>query len=300
MTTKKVLIFILIIASLATGSFIFREDLKPLFNASNEFITNDPSINSMKRDVGLAKQRIFTPDEPPLRKEDETPSKLSKLTVQGVITESNRQRELANLTTLKGSDLLNKAAELKIDDMLNRQYFEHISPLGDGPSQLADKSGYEFVIIGENLALGNFKDDQDLVAGWMASPGHRENILKNSYKEIGVAVREGMFEGQMTWLAVQEFGTPASTCAKPDKILSTLIDNNKTELNKQEFIINDTKIKLDAYQPKTDSTYAKMIQDYNILVERYNALANETKIKVGEFNSQAEIYNFCLKQFNEE
>jgi len=298
MTTKKVLIFILIISSLATGGFIFREDLKPFFNAGNEFIANDPSISSMKRDVGMAKQRIFTPDEPPLRKEDEAPSKLSNLTVQGVITESNKQRELANLNTLKESDLLNKAAELKIDDMLDRQYFEHISPVGDGPSQLADKSGYEFVIIGENLALGNFKDDQDLVAGWMASPGHRENILKNSYKEIGVAVREGMFEGQMTWLAVQEFGTPASTCAKPDKILSTLIDNNKLELNKQEFIINDNKIKLDAYQPKTDATYAKMIQDYNILVERYNALANETKLKVGEFNSQAEIYNFCLKQFN--
>jgi uncharacterized protein YkwD len=40
--------------------------------------------------------------------------------------------------------------------------------------------------VGENIAMGQRSTDE-AVGAWMASPGHRANILNNSYKRIGVA-----------------------------------------------------------------------------------------------------------------
>lgn len=292
---KKLLLFLLLLAvSLSAVFFIFKKDIASWRQASDNFIANDPAINSIKGDVKIAKDQIFTTNKP-LRKE-ETNVKPGTLTISGVIKETNVQRELVNLNDLKESEILNRSAKLKLDDMFKQQYFEHISPDGKGPSDLAKAVNYEFVIVGENLALGNFKNDKDLLAGWMASPGHKENILRNGYEEIGVAVGQGMFEGEMTWLAVQEFGTPAKTCPGPDKMLAQLINDNKLELTKQELNMNNKKTELDNYNPKNNQTYATMVQEYNVLIERYNALANLTKLKVGEYNSQAETYNNCLQQ----
>ena len=49
----------------------------------------------------------------------------------------------------------------------------------------------------------------------MASPGHRANILNSRFIDIGVAVKEGEYQGKETWLAVQEFGEPLSDCPSP-------------------------------------------------------------------------------------
>jgi len=294
---KKVVLFLVLIlvVGLAIMSFVFKKDLVSLFKTSNDFIANDPGVGSIKRDVEVAKDRIFTTNDP-LRVTGEVENQPGKLSIKGVIRETNAQRELINLNSLKESSALNKSAALKVDDMFKKQYFEHLSPTGQGPSDLAKQANYDFVIIGENLALGNFKDDKELVDAWMASPGHRENILRNGYEEIGVAVKQGMFEGQMTWLAVQEFGTPSSSCPKPDAMLAQLLDNNKLELTKEELVINEKKAALDAFPNKNSSEYAALTTEYNSLVERYNALVGETKLKVGEYNSQAQAYNDCLQK----
>jgi uncharacterized protein YkwD len=92
--------------------------------------------------------------------------------------------------------------------MFENQYFAHESPTGEKVSDLAKKFGYDFLLIGENLAMGNFSSDEDLVLAWMESPGHRENILNEKYQEIGVAVKKGIFEGKEVWIAVQHFGLP--------------------------------------------------------------------------------------------
>lgn len=220
------------------------------------------------------------------------------MTAQGVISETNKQRLAGNLLALKESSLLQKAAEMKIDDMLKQQYFEHISPNGDGPAELAKKSNYDFIIIGENLALGNFKNDLDLVNGWMASPGHRANIMRSTYQEIGVAVRQGVFKGEKTWLAVQEFGTPSLACPTTNKTLLKQLDTDKAELSKQETIINQKKASLDAYQPKDDKTYGNLVREYNNLIEQYNNLVLQSKIRIQEYNLEADAYNNCLKKFN--
>ena len=64
--------------------------------------------------------------------------------------------------------------------------------------------------------------------GWMASPGHKENILKSGYTDIGFAVANGQLDGSDTTLVVQLFAKPVGGAA-PAKIVAT---SQKTVVNK--------------------------------------------------------------------
>ncbi|HYC34592.1 MAG TPA: CAP domain-containing protein, partial [Candidatus Paceibacterota bacterium] len=134
------------------------------------------------------------------------------LTVSVIVTETNNQRKANGLSELGVNELLTRAAQMKLDDMFKNQYFEHESPDGKGPGEVAEAAGYRFLTVGENLALGSFADEKDLVQAWMDSPGHRANILGTQFTEIGIAAKKGMFKGEEVWIAVQEFGKPLSAC----------------------------------------------------------------------------------------
>src|SRR3989344_1210151 len=111
--------------------------------------------------------------EPLLVVRDEIKIETSILTVGGVISWTNFFRQTNNFTVLKENNILNSIASSKLEDILGRQYFEHVSPSWEGAGDIANKFGYKFVLIGENLEMGDFKDDEDVVKAWMNSPGHR-------------------------------------------------------------------------------------------------------------------------------
>ena len=130
------------------------------------------------------------------------------VSVADVIFETNNQRRAYGLNSLTENSKLNAAADFKMRDMFTRQYFNHYAPDGtSGISELLIRFDYRYMAAGENLALGNFRNASELVAGWMASPGHRANILNNSYRDVGVATGYDIFEGRQTIIAVQIFGT---------------------------------------------------------------------------------------------
>src|SRR3989344_7601282 len=156
-----------------------------------------PKFETRKEIVKNITQKVNAP--PPFKGPVEV--KQSFLSVSGVVSFTNQERKKEGLGELALSPLLNQSAQKKVADMFDRQYFEHESPTGINIDDLAEESGYKFIVIGENLALGNFKDDQALVDGWMNSPPHRENILNGKYTEIGVAVGRGLYQGKDTWLA---------------------------------------------------------------------------------------------------
>ena len=143
---------------------------------------------------------------------------------------TNIKRINNGLSPLSRSDKLSASAAKKVKDMFEKQYFEHISPSGRGVKDLAQEAGYEFIVIGENLALGNFENDESLVQAWMESPGHRDNILNSRFREIGVAVGKGVFEGKSTWIAVQHFGFPVSYCPGPDDNFRDKIEKGENEI----------------------------------------------------------------------
>lgn len=129
-----------------------------------------------------------------------------------IVTETNEERETGNLPPLRRSAVLDYAATMKAEHMAENQYFAHFSPDGVSPWYWFDVAGYPFVHAGENLAI-YFTDSSEVVNAWMDSPAHRANILGSEYREIGIGIAKGTFEGYETVYVVQLFGTPASVVA---------------------------------------------------------------------------------------
>jgi len=95
-----------------------------------------------------------------------------------ILAWTNYYRSKHNLRTLDSNPLLQKAAEDKVKDMLAQHYFDHVSPQGKKAADIVRENGYQYKIVGENLALGDFKDEKELVDSWMKSPGHRANYIR--------------------------------------------------------------------------------------------------------------------------
>ncbi|MBI2673819.1 MAG: hypothetical protein HYX23_00885 [Candidatus Zambryskibacteria bacterium] len=121
------------------------------------------------------------------------------------LTNSNRFSQ--NLNPLEFSPILTAAAQLKANDMAQKNYFAHTSPEGKSPWYWFSQGGYDFLYAGENLAI-NFIDSEDVVRAWMNSQGHRANILNDKFTEIGIALAPGVYNGQESIYIVQLFGRP--------------------------------------------------------------------------------------------
>jgi uncharacterized protein YkwD len=82
--------------------------------------------------------------------------------------------------------LLEKAALNHSLDMNTNRYFSHTSPDGTGAGVRIEVAGYKWKTYGENIAMG-YASEKEVVEGWLKSPGHCQNIMKPSFKEMGVA-----------------------------------------------------------------------------------------------------------------
>ena len=223
-------------------------------------------------------------------------SVVGALSVLGTIEETNKARASnGSLPALRHNETLDKDAQLKLDDMFAKQYFEHISPTGVGPATLAKRVGYEYVVVGENLALGDFGGDAKLVDAWMNSPGHRANILNTNYQEIGVAVGKGLYEGRTTWLAVQSFGMPLSACPLIDAAMKRDIDTKNEQIATTRIAVDAKRAQIDATSPQ-DPQYNVYINEYNDLIKPYNILVQTNRELVDIYNQQVQAFNTCINK----
>lgn len=278
---KKILILVLIFAAVAFLVLFWNNisrSLPQIKNAVTDFINLE---------FTQPVQKIFAPE--PLRYRDGNSQAF--LTVSGVIELTNIQRERGGVSQLRENTKLDSSAMLKAEDMLKNQYFAHKSPAGRGVDDLAKTEGYDFIIIGENLALGNFKDDEALVQAWMDSPGHRANILNEKYQEIGVAVLRGVFEGQTTWLAVQHFGEPLSSCPEPDANLKSQIQMDQTQILMLQTELDNLRNQIENGGLKGNPAG---IEDYNNAVSRFNSIIEENKNATKLYNEQVQAFNACV------
>ncbi len=262
---------------LVRGEFLGSQ-LKDIQNKAEEFIAQD------------IKREVLTPE--PLRGPLE--ERESKLTRKGIIEWTNIHRREAGVPPLSEDVKLNESATRKARDMLEKQYFAHNSPTGNNVSYFANEADYNFILIGENLALGNFKNDEALLQAWMDSAGHRENILHEGYTEIGVGLVRGDFQGTEVWFAVQHFGKPESACPQPDTSLKTQLEQNKEQLSAWEEELKERKEEIDNTS-KDDPSYNSKVEEYNALADKYNSLSQETKSIMREYNNQVQIYNECAR-----
>lgn len=252
--------------------------------------TEKTALNSLKN---IPKIDLANLKEQPLKSLN---NYQGELTTFGILLATNKQRQDNGVDKLSENSLLDVAAQTKINDMFAKQYFEHINPDGNGPDYFVATSGYKMLIVGENLAMGGFKSDQDLVDAWMNSPGHRRNILNNSYQEIGLAVKKGIFNNDEVWLAVQTFATPISVCNTPSDNDKLAIESNQKQLDNWKTDLGNLKKIIDSGGIDQNEMNQK-VREYNQLVDNYNTLLSQTKTSVDNYNKQADEYNQCLEKY---
>ena len=111
----------------------------------------------------------------------------TEMSASSLLGGTNSQRTIAGLGSLALNGTLSQAAQSKAQDMANKDYWSHTSPDGSTPWTFISNAGYSYQTAGENLAYG-FTTSGGVISGWMNSPSHRENILKNAYTEVGFGI----------------------------------------------------------------------------------------------------------------
>jgi len=129
----------------------------------------------------------------------------------------NRERAAHGERPLRPNARLRRAAQAHTASMAREDYFEHVGPRGQTPLARmrsvgyisSSRVGYE---VGENIAWGTLwlATPRAIVAAWMASPGHRANILDPHYRETGIGVSphppRSLAHGLAGAIYTQDFG----------------------------------------------------------------------------------------------
>ena len=110
----------------------------------------------------------------------------------------NQIRQQHNLPLLKDNTKLRKAATGHSGDMVDEGYFDHTTPDGSSFVDRIIGSGYvkrnDAWTLGENLAwgTGDLSTPIGIMNAWMNSAGHKTNILKKAYREVGIGIQLGV------------------------------------------------------------------------------------------------------------
>lgn len=137
-----------------------------------------------------------------------------------IVQQLNELRTSRGLRALSVAPSLERAATAHSRAMLDGGFFAHESADGSSFSTRVEKyysiRGFASWTLGENLAMfgGTVPTAQDVIDAWMASPGHRANLLRPNWRELGLGAlfapsAAGTFDGLPTWVITLDFGTRA-------------------------------------------------------------------------------------------
>lgn len=210
----------------------------------------------------------------------------STISIENIISLTNQERTSSGLNSLNENSQLDAAALAKANNMFEQQYWDHFGPNGETPWQFIRGAGYYYVYAGENLAKG-FSTAEGVHEAWMASTSHRANIMSGKYKDIGVAVVEGVLLGKRTTLVVQMFGNLTQEVAGVTKTVTPKPSTN-TEIGEIKSI--------SITSPKGGSTIVDPSVDVKGSVKNitgaYSVSVYEGEKLVGETDSTASTWEF--------
>ena len=108
----------------------------------------------------------------------------------------NRERDERGLPPLREHAKLRQAANGHSADMVAGRYFSHDAPGGGDMVERVLRTGYARGAgwsLGENIAYGTgpLATAAQVQRAWMRSPGHRSNILRRQFREIGIGIALG-------------------------------------------------------------------------------------------------------------
>lgn len=136
--------------------------------------------------------------------------KVTDSKVKAVIKETNAVRKANGAGALKENKDLNKAAQVRLNEIIKSGKFAHVRP--DGSKYSTVVTG---ILTGENLTrFSGYSEAPEVVAvrNWVNSESHFKNMIEPRYTQIGVAFAQAP-DG--TWYSCQVFGAPG-TVAKVD------------------------------------------------------------------------------------
>ena len=107
----------------------------------------------------------------------------------------NEERKKNNLSELQIDEELQNIARLKAQDLVENNYFSHISPSFGTPFEMLKNNGINYKTASENIA-GN-SSLEGAVSSWMNSEDHKKNILSNEFNYTGLAVVDSLAYGNI-------------------------------------------------------------------------------------------------------
>lgn len=109
------------------------------------------------------------------------------MNINRLLDETNGERTRHGASPLRLNAKLYAAAQAKADDMAAKNYWSHYTPSGEAPWVFVINQDYDYQKLGENLATG-FLNEKGTINGWMASQGHRRNLLDPVFSEVGFGI----------------------------------------------------------------------------------------------------------------
>ncbi len=130
-------------------------------------------------------------EAPETQAPEQTPNQnVNKNVEMQVLDLVNKHRAQNGLSALTWDDALANVARAHSEDMRDRRFFSHNNPDGLSPFDRIKNYGITYRSAGENIAAGQ-TTPEEVVNAWMNSPGHRANILNESYTKLGVGYASG-------------------------------------------------------------------------------------------------------------
>ena len=101
----------------------------------------------------------------------------------------NQSRRANGEAPLRFNRRLGQAAMVHACDMGVNNFFDHRGTDGSRPAARVRNAGYDNCIVAENIAWGYPRSEQ-IVTGWLNSPGHRRNMLHPRIEEFGIGISQ--------------------------------------------------------------------------------------------------------------
>lgn len=85
---------------------------------------------------------------------------------------------------------LSAIAESYACAMIADDFFGHTHPTAGGIAERVSAAGYEYNVVGENLAAGIWTAPETFDA-WLESPTHLDILIDPTFANVGIAIRHG-------------------------------------------------------------------------------------------------------------
>jgi uncharacterized protein YkwD len=181
--------------------------LLPVAAVAAGLLMTAPAADAAQKQKGAVTATVALGDKRPVRayvavacqNGDLLPSAQNlELVRAAILCLHNQVRGEKGLPALRDNAKLRKAAVGHSSAMVSQGYFDHSSPSGDTFVDRVLSAGYakrnDGWTLGENLAwgTGDLSSPAGVMQSWMNSAGHKSNILKRAYREVGIGIRLGV------------------------------------------------------------------------------------------------------------